>query len=210
MRTIGIVDYKMGNLFSVEKALELLEVKPVILSSPDMIANCDALVLPGVGAFKEAMASLDELGFTSVLKQWINDGKPFLGICLGMQLLLDSSEEFGVTDGLGIIRGSVLKIPTEINEQKVKVPHVGWEEINHSAKNHPALNGIDDKSDMYFVHSYHAKINSPTDELTHSYYQGFRFTSSIAKGNVWAFQFHPEKSGKLGLKLLKNWISIVN
>jgi glutamine amidotransferase len=186
----GIVDYRMGNLASVAKALEEVGVATQVSDSRQDLASCDLLVLPGVGNFAAGIANIDELGLRSFIVDWAKSSKPIIGICLGMQLLFDSSEE-GDSEGLGILKGKVVKL-----ESGVKVPHMGWNTI-HSPDE---LKEFDGKH-FYFVHSY---VCVPTDQITTattSY--GMTFASAVRSGNIWGLQFLPEKSSKDGISLLR-------
>lgn len=197
---IAIVDYGMGNLRSVQKAFEYIGQKAVITSKADDLRRASHIVLPGVGAFKDAINALSESGLTDVIKDEAKNGKPFLGICLGMQMLFDRSFEDGEHKGLGLIKGEVVKFDTDL-----KVPHIGWNNITVQ-KRTALFDGIEDKN-FYFVHSYHASgCNSDDIETTCSY--GYEFISSVNKGNVYGVQFHPEKSGDTGLQLLKNFAEL--
>jgi glutamine amidotransferase len=193
----------MGNLRSVEKAFEHIGVNADITSEKKQIENADGIVLPGVGAFKDAIDRLNSSGLSGLIKKQIEEGKPFLGICLGLQLLFEKSEEDGWHDGLAVFEGVVRRLPN-----KVKVPHMGWNEIEKEENKTVYLDGIKDKSRFYFVHSYYV---DPVDEglvSTKTEY-GVRFTSSIARNKLFACQFHPEKSGLVGLELLKNFMKVV-
>ncbi|HXN00658.1 MAG TPA: imidazole glycerol phosphate synthase subunit HisH [Candidatus Dormibacteraeota bacterium] len=194
---IALVDYGAGNLRSVQNALDALEVGSAIASTPEDLARADAIIFPGVGAAGPAMAALRARGLDRALLDVIRQGRPFLGICLGLQLLFDSSAEDGATC-LGIFRGTVQRLPTQ-----EKLPHVGWNTVERAA-NHPVLAGLEGEA-MYFVHSY---VGVPADrqlvaaETTH----GVSFVSAIAAGSMVAVQFHPERSGRAGLKLLENFV----
>lgn len=197
---IAIVDYGMGNLRSVQKALEHIGCDARITDAPKDLKSATHIVLPGVGAFKDAMIALDRCGVASVLKDEIAKGKPFLGICLGMQMLFDRSFEDGEYDGLGIVRGEVKRFETDL-----KIPHIGWNGLTVK-KRTPLFDGVDDLN-FYFVHSYHASGCRAEDiETTCDY--GYEFTASVNKDNVWGVQFHPEKSGDTGLRLLQNFAKI--
>ncbi len=197
---IAIIDYGMGNLRSVQKALEYVGQEAVITDKAEDLSRADGIILPGVGAFKDAMDALNATGLTPVLKEQIAKGKPFLGICLGMQMLFDKSYEDGEYEGLGLIKGEVVRFDT-----KLKVPHIGWNKL--SLKKITLLfEGVDDLN-FYFVHSYHAANCNPEDVETTCEYD-YEFVSSVNKGNVWGVQFHPEKSGDTGLKLLENFSKI--
>lgn len=206
MKKIGIVDFNLGNLFSVQHALNNVGGDTILVDSPSKFEEVNALVLPGVGAFGEAMEELKKRKLDTALQQWVKEGKPLLGVCLGLQLLMNESEEFGHYKGLGIINGSVRKFPAAINNRSIRVPHMGWNNIHYSQANHKALEGIFPETEMYFVHSYYVDLQDRHVELTWTEYEGIRYTSSIATSNVWAFQFHPEKSAHGGLRIYKNWI----
>jgi glutamine amidotransferase len=209
---IAIIDYDMGNLLSVSKALEKVATKNtevVVTREPTVLADASHVVLPGVGAFKECMRNLEEYKLIEPIKKAIASGKPFLGICLGMQLLfeegLEDSEQGRAHKGLGIIKGSVAAFPLDMEQggERLKVPQMGWNSIDIK-KNSPVLKNTSDGAFFYFVHSYYC---APTDDsitLTKTNY-GLDFTSSVAIDNIVAFQFHPEKSQKAGLKILKNF-----
>lgn len=200
---IAIIDYDMGNLRSVAKAFEKVGAAATPTRDSSVIANATHVVLPGVGAFKDCMRNLEEYGLVEPIMRAIDSGKPFLGICLGLQLLFDESEEFGPHRGLGVIKGRVVRFP---NDKELKVPHMGWNEAKKK-KDSRLLAGIEDGSYFYFVHSYYAVPEDPSVTLTSTDY-GIEFTSSVEKDNVMACQFHPEKSQKTGLKLLKNFSSM--
>ncbi len=206
MKNVVILDYGLGNLFSVLQAFKEIGVNAELTDDPEKLALADAAILPGVGAFGHAMKELESKKIIEPLLAFAKSGKPLLGICLGMQLLMDKSEEFGEHLGLGLIQGSVKKFPMEYNHQKVRVPHMGWSSIHSSIKKHPSMVDVKDGTDVYFVHSYYVELAQPeVNQLTWSEYAGFRYTSSLVNGNIWAYQFHPEKSGKAGLQLYKNW-----
>lgn len=199
---ICLIDYGMGNLFSVEKALVAAGAPVKITSSQEDIASADAIVLPGVGHFAEGMKNLSSLVLDNSVKNFIRAGKPFLGICLGMQLLMETSEEAPGQDGLGIFKGAVIKFP----KSNLKVPHMGWNNLRISRAN-PFLKDVKDNAYFYFVHSFYV---SPTDSnlvLGETEY-GLNFASAIGRDNIFATQFHPEKSQKVGLQILKNFVEI--
>lgn len=206
MRKIGIVDFGLGNLFSVQHALTKVGGNTHIVSTPDEIRNMDALVLPGVGAFGEAMSELRKRNLIEPIREWAKMEKPLLGVCLGLQLLMEESEEFGKHEGLAILPGKVRKFPSQLEGRGIRVPQIGWNNIHYSQPHHPALMNIDPKSEMYFVHSYYVELNDKYAELTWTEYEGVRYTSSIALSNLWAFQFHPEKSAQAGIQIYKNWV----
>lgn len=197
---IAIIDYGMGNLRSVQKAFEYIGQKAVITSKAADLKGADRIVLPGVGAFKDAIQALNNTDLTPVLKDEISKGKPFLGICLGMQMLFDKSYEDGEFQGLGLIKGEVVKFDTSL-----KVPHIGWNQLIIKKKT-PLFEGIDDLN-YYFVHSYHVSGCRKEDVETTCVYD-YEFVASVNKDNVWGVQFHPEKSGDTGLKLLSNFSKI--
>ena len=200
---IAIIDYDMGNVRSVSKAFEKVGSEAVVTRDPRAIADASHIVLPGVGAFKDCMRNLEEYGLVEPILKSIEKGKPFLGICLGLQLLFEESDEFGVHKGLGVIKGRVERFK---DTPGLKVPHMGWNEIKKS-KDSLLLEGIKDGEFFYFVHSYFAVPKDRSVDLTTTGY-GIDFTSSIEAGNVMACQFHPEKSQKAGLRVLKNFSSI--
>ena len=195
--TIAVIDYQSGNLRSVVKALEAVGLGAQVTSDPVEVEKSHALVLPGVGSGRSAMDSLKGLGLVETLKQFAHSGKPFLGICLGLQLLLEDTEE-GNTACLGIVSGSVKKLPGGL-----KVPHMGWNDIEFSSE-HPILTGIPKNSFFYFVHSYYAIPNDPQAIAGTTNYS-LPFCSIYAKDNLVATQFHPEKSGPIGLKIYENF-----
>lgn len=195
---IAIIDYGMGNLKSVEKAFERVGVRAVITREKGIIDDSDGLVLPGVGAFGDAMANLADSGLDKVIIENVKAGKPLLGICLGMQLLMSNSEEGGLYRGLNLVEGTVVRF-----RGNLKVPQVGWNQIKIQ-KPHPLLEGISDESNFYFVHSYYVKPVEKEVQIALTDY-GTTFPSIIAKGNVYGIQFHPEKSSYPGLRILKNY-----
>ncbi len=196
---IVIVDYGMGNLHSVSKAVEAVGGKAIVSEEPDDIANAERIILPGVGAFGQAMQCLQEKNLARALtKAVIEEKKPFLGICLGMQLLAKDSDEWGMHQGLGWLEGHVRRF--ELLE--LKVPHVGWNNV--SFVKHALVEGIPDKTDFYFVHSY--RMLCPPEFTAGTCEYGDVFVAAVYKDNIFATQFHPEKSQKYGLRILKNFI----
>ena len=203
---IAIIDYNMSNMFSIENALKSIDLEPQITSDYDTILSCDGAVLPGVGSFPEAMKNLKKLNLDNAIIDFISSGKPFLGICLGFQLLFDKSDEIKETLGLGIISGEVKNF-SKINHE-LRVPHVGWNTAKKKKKSNDGvikdpLKDINYEEYFYFIHSYYVQLNDNDNTYTTSQYEGFDFCSSILKDNIFACQFHPEKSGKQGIELLK-------
>jgi glutamine amidotransferase len=209
---VAIVDYRMGNLFNVARACARVGLNGVITSDKAVIAHADAMILPGVGAFGDAMNNLRKMDLTGLIKDHIGQKKPFFGICLGMQLLLSESEEFGGHDGLDIIKGKVIRFRNVGHDGRtVKVPQVGWNHIHFDAVSAPApLRNVSDGEYMYFVHSFYAVPEDCRVACTMTRYEDTEYCSSILTGSVFAAQFHPEKSGLEGLKIYKNWAGIVN
>jgi imidazole glycerol-phosphate synthase subunit HisH len=204
---IGIIDYGMGNLFSVSKALERLNVPYFISDEKEELMKANGLLLPGVGSFKDAMNRLNESGLTEMIKQYIETGKPLLGICLGMQLLFESSEENGHTKGLSILPGYVKKFPgTTKNGVKYKVPHMGWNKLSF-VKSSSVLRNINEDF-AYFVHSFYVETNEQEVILAECDYD-VSVPAIVGIGNIYGMQFHPEKSSKLGMKLLSNFADLV-
>lgn len=200
---IAIIDYGMGNLRSVQKALENVGAQAVITSDKTKIARASKVVLPGVGAIKPAMDRLNGLDLVDTIKGVIAEGVPFLGICLGLQLLFERSFEGGEVPGLGVLPGTV----TVFRGEGLKVPHMGWNQLK--IRNHCAVfGGIPNGSNVYFCHSYFVRLIGEEQEniiASLTDYNGFLFVSSICRDNLWAMQFHPEKSQKIGLKILENF-----
>lgn len=196
---IAIVDYGMGNLRSVEKAFLKVGADARIVSDPKAVDDASGVVLPGVGAFRDCVRNLADANLTGAIIRAIDKGKPFLGICLGLQVLFSESEEFGACKGLDVFRGRVVRFP----ESELKVPHMGWNNVR--IKNRPPIfDGIPDESYFYFVHSFYVKPDDPAVIATTTEY-GSEFTSMIWKDNIFATQFHPEKSQELGLRILKGF-----
>lgn len=200
---IAVIDYGVGNLFSVEKALAVLSADVRVTSEEDVIRQADKIVLPGVGAFGDCMKNLEESGLIPVLMESVTAGKPLLGICVGLQILFDGSEESPGVRGLGLIPGMVKKIQAP----GLKVPHMGWNSlaIREPRQQLDLFAGLAEKPYVYFVHSYHAVPEDPSVITSVTEY-GEQLTASVAKGNIQATQFHPEKSGDVGLHILKNFI----
>ena len=201
---IAIVDYKAGNLTSVRLAFKALGVEAEVTSDPEKVKTAERVVFPGVGAAGAAMKNLDALGLADALKEVAAGGTPFLGICLGTQILFERSEEDGGTKTLGILPGSVPRFETA--DRWEKVPEIGWNQVR-IVRGHPLLDGIKDGTEFYFVHSYYPKPADPALVIGETEYAGVRFASMVGRGNVAATQFHPEKSGRIGLRLLKNFLT---
>jgi glutamine amidotransferase len=202
---IAIIDYGMGNLRSVQKGFERIGFAAEVTADPARLRAAEKIVLPGVGAFRDCIHNLEQGGFVEPILQVIAEGRPFLGICLGLQLLFSESEEFGLHKGLGVIPGRVVRFPEGMQEQgeKLPVPHMGWNQISLKAET-PLFNNIADGSNVYFVHSYYVKPDDPTVVAATCNY-GLEFCAAIRKDNVMATQFHPEKSQGIGLQMLKNF-----
>ncbi len=208
MSSVAVINYGMGNLHSIEKALQHAspDTEVQIVSDATTIKQADRIVFPGVGAIKDCMQALNNSGLSPVIKE-VAMSKPFLGICLGMQALLTDSEENGKTNCLDIFPGHVKHFPSNLADSvgnRLKIPHMGWNKV--SQKPHPLWKGVPQNSRFYFVHSYYAKPDNEIESIaTTDYPQAF--TSALAKENIFAVQFHPEKSQKIGLQLLKNFLS---
>ena len=203
---IAVIDYGMGNLRSVEKALEFVGAEAHVISEPDGIKKCDKLVLPGVGAFGDAYDGLKKLNLIEPIHEYITSGKPYLGICLGMQLLFSVSCEGGERPGFDVIKGKVVRFRDSYNGKALKIPHIGWNSIAIE-KNNRLLEGIENGSYVYFVHSYFV---APQDKSLVAAYTdyGETFAAMICRDNMFATQFHPEKSQSIGLKILKNFVDL--
>ncbi len=203
---INIIDYEMGNLRSVEKAFEKLGFEARVSADPSDIGKADKVVLPGVGAFRDCINNLREARFVEPLLAHVQADKPLLGICVGMQMLFDESEEFGRHQGLGLIPGKVVRFPSGMVEggERLKVPHMGWNNISLK-KTSPLFNEIADQSFVYFVHSYYCAAENQADVAASCRYGEVEFCASIWRDNIMATQFHPEKSQDIGLQIFKNF-----
>ena len=201
-----VVDYESGNLRSVSRALESCRVTPLVTGDPADLPGADAVVLPGVGAGPAAMSALKQRGLVEPLREFAGSGKPFLGICLGLQLLLDWTDEDPGADCLGIVAGKVKRLPDEDNGASLKIPHMGWNSVALNEE-HPAFCGIDSGSYFYFVHSYFAQPEAKAGVVGTTEY-GLPFCSAYARDNVVATQFHPEKSGPVGLRIYRNFVDM--
>ena len=201
---ISIINYGMNNLYSVQNACYNEKINSIITDDHDKILNSKIAILPGVGAFKEAIYNIKKKKLDKTILNFINSGKPFFGICLGMQLLFNESEEFGSTKGLGVFEGKVIKFKSN-KIKNIIVPHVGWNKITFNENNYKSsvMKNNFDNDFMYFVHSFHVLPEIKDVQLTSTNYGGINFCSAIKKDNITAFQFHPEKSGIAGKKIFK-------
>jgi glutamine amidotransferase len=203
MKKVAIIDFKVGNIFSVVQACKKVGLLVEVTSDYNTILSSDGVILPGVGAFGDAMITLEEQNLIKTIKDFVQTGKPFMGVCLGLQLLFTNSEEFGNHKGLDIIKGTVKKF----DSTKTKVPQIGWNKIYkdfNTWENSPLEDTINNEF-MYFVHSYYVIPSNKNVVLTNTNYSGIEYCSSIKKDNILATQFHPEKSGEKGLEIYKNW-----
>lgn len=198
---IAIIDYGMGNLCSVQKALERVGASTKITENPEDLSRAEKIVLPGVGAFGNAMKELEARGFVAAVKEEVGNGKPFLGICLGFQVLFDASEESPGVRGLGLFSGEVKRFVTDL-----KVPHMGWNQLRIKRRA-PIYKGLEDGAFVYFVHSFYVAPENEEDIATSTDYS-LEFASSVWRGNVFATQFHPEKSQAVGLAILENFVGL--
>ena len=208
---IAIMDYGVGNLFSLKSSLAQLGQDTVVTADPDTIRKADRLILPGVGAFGDAMDKLVATGLVPVIRAEA-EKKPLLGICLGMQMLFDESEEFGLHKGLGLIPGRVVRIPsTDVQDRPQKVPHISWDPLNPAGGRTDfagtVLAGVKPGEECYFIHSYEAKPADEADRLADTVYGGRAVCAAAAHGSVVGCQFHPEKSGKVGLKIIEEYLN---
>lgn len=203
---ISVIDYGAGNLQSVVKALNYIGCKCQITNDMETILNSDGAIMPGVGSFEDAMNSMKACGADKAVKEFIATGKPFLGICLGLQLLFEKSEESPNATGLALLDGSVTRIPDD--NGKLKIPHMGWNSLNIKKKD-GLFKGIEENSYVYFVHSYFLKADNPEIVSSQTEY-GAIIDSSVSYKNIMATQFHPEKSGKVGLQMLKNFADMAD
>jgi glutamine amidotransferase len=206
---IGIIDYGMGNLRSVHRAFIAVGADAEIIERPSQMEGKQALVFPGQGAIVDAMRLLKDAGWIEFLEHWVAKDRPFFGICLGMQALFEFSEE-GDTEGLGILKGRVRRFSFP-EGSGIKVPHMGWNQVRFSSPEDPILKGINPfKEQFYFVHSYYVEPENPEDVWGSTEYGGHEFCSAVRRGNLFATQFHPEKSQKMGLELYRNFLDSLN
>ena len=201
--SVAIIDYGVGNLRSVEKAFHAGGVEAVVSADEGVLRSAEKLVLPGVGAFRACMDALTERGFDQLVRERVAEGTPLLGVCVGMQMLFEESEEFGTTSGLGFLRGRVRRFPEGLH-----VPQVGWNQVGWKS-GHALSEGIGDKTFFYFVHSFFCEADEAAAVVGETEY-GLTYPSVVARGNVCGVQFHPEKSQAAGLRLLKNFVEGVN
>lgn len=202
---IAILDYEAGNLTSVKRALDFLGFRSLITSNPEEVLKAERLIFPGVGAAQKAMDYLRHTGLDQALKEFFLSGKPMLGICLGIQIVFEESEE-GPTQTLGILKGKVVRFPEPLFDksgERLKVPQMGWNRVR-PVREHPLFDGIDPRHEFYFVHSFYPLPEDEGVVIGVTEY-GIEFPSAIARGNLWAVQFHPEKSGRPGLRMLENF-----
>jgi|SaaInlV_200m_DNA_5_1039737.scaffolds.fasta_scaffold20175_2 glutamine amidotransferase len=206
---IAIIDYDIGNVQSILNAFENQGVCAFLTREKNEILDADGVILPGVGAFSHGMGCLKKYNLIDTIKEYVKTNKPFMGICLGMQMLFEESEEFGTTLGLGLISGKVIKLPIQRSKFE-KLPHVSWNELSNKniRWDGTILNEIEESSDMYFVHSFVATPKDERNILSTTEYSGYEFCSSVKKDNIYGCQFHPEKSGKIGLKIIDNFVKI--
>ncbi len=205
---IALVDYGAGNLRSVAKALERSEMDPIVTADPRVVRDADGVLLPGVGAFRDAMNALERAGLADAIRHATDRGRPYLGICFGLQLLFDEGEEHGLTPGLGRLAGRVTRFPDkDVDGQSLRVPHIGWNEVRFEGQ-HPMLESLPASDVYYFVHSYRPEPTNPEIIVGRTEYGG-TFASAVAHENIFAVQFHPEKSQSAGKRLLDayhDWI----
>lgn len=212
MKGVVIIDYGMGNIKSVQRGLEYVGANVILSSDPNIISSADRLVLPGVGAFEEGMKGLEEAGLITAIYEFVKSGNPLLGICLGMQMLLEHSEEHGSHQGLGLIQGSVKAIPQYESDKFVrKTPHIGWSSLklltHEHDRNGTCLRNTSLDESFYFVHSFMAVPDNSKDLLAQCEYEDLLITAAVRSENLTGLQFHPEKSGESGLKILQSFVS---
>lgn len=211
IRKVSVLDYGAGNLFSVCRAIEECDAQPIIITTAEEVMKSEALIFPGVGAFPSAVKSLHEQQLWGSLKEFPSTGRPFMGICLGMQMMMSSSNEFHFCEGLGLIEGQVSQIPTVKKDgNHIKVPSIGWFPLEPTEQiwSNTILHNIPiNTSYFYFVHSFQAQPKNPADLLAYYTYEEQKISAIIHKDNIYGCQFHPERSGKLGLKVLKNFLT---
>lgn len=212
-QVISILDYGVGNLFSLTKAFELCGAKVEMISQPSELKKVDKLLLPGVGAFAKAMEELNKRNLTDAIKEYAASGKPMLGICLGAQMLFSESLEYGIHAGLGLIKGKVINIrDTDVKAAKHKVPYIAWSELNKPKSttnwDNTIMAGINPGTTAYFVHSFTFIPDNDENRLADTFYDGIRLCAAVKNGNIYGTQFHPERSGKYGLKIISNFVEL--
>ena len=208
MRDILIIDYGIGNIRSVMRSIEICGFNPILSSDSKDIKNANKIILTGVGVFYDGMNGLKKRGLIEPIKQFVKSGKYFLGICLGMQMMMSKSYEYGNFDGLNLIEGEVLSFPKPKIEDRYKIPHIGWNSLlkkKNDIWKSTILEDLKDESDVYFVHSYYVKPKSEKNSLANCNYMNIEFCAVLQKNNIYGCQFHPEKSGYVGLSILKNF-----
>jgi imidazole glycerol-phosphate synthase subunit HisH len=213
MPEVAVIDYGLGNLLSVRRGLEHCGATVVVTSDPDIILSSPRVVLPGVGAFAQGMTELSSRGLDAIVHKVVAQGSYLLGICLGMQMLLDESEEFGKTEGLGLISGRIVPIPSNtINGFSPKIPHIGWNNLvlpqGFESWKGSLLQEVNLGESVYFVHSFMAVPNNPKHRIADCIYGGVPVPATIGRDNIYGCQFHPEKSGEVGLKILRRFLSL--
>lgn len=205
---ISIIDYDIGNVKSIINAFIKIGIEPILTNDRKTILSSDGVILPGVGAFGQGMENLKKHELIPIINDFVKTKKPLMGICLGMQLLMEDSEEFGINKGLGLIEGKVIKLPIQKLSNE-KLPHVSWNEIQRNENwENTVLKDIEENSDMYFVHSFVVAPKNNKNILAFTEYSDYKFCSSVKKENIYGCQFHPEKSGKIGLKIMKNFVDL--
>ena len=202
---VHIINYESGNLYSIQRAIKLLGYEPLIISEPDLLKNANKVIIPGVGSFNQGISNLKKKNFDLAIFEYVKTGRDLLGICLGMQLFMNESCEFVKNKGLGLIDGIVKNLDFKI---KNPVPHIGWNNIFISKNNSKFLKKISDKNYFYFIHSYYVHLNEEINYAYKTRYGDINFISLINKENIFGTQFHPEKSGKIGLKMLENFLTL--
>lgn len=202
---VAIIDYGVGNLFSLKSSLSFIDAEAVVTSDPEVIRSASHIILPGVGAFPDAAAKLKATGLIDVIKSEVAGGKPLLGICLGMQMLHSKSYEYGICEGLDFIPGEVVDMTPELS-CGLKVPHIGWNALSFKGEKSELYKYVNEGDCVYFVHSFYAKADPDCISATTEY--GIELTASVERGNVYGTQFHPEKSGKVGLNILRAFCEI--
>ncbi len=204
--SVGVVDYGLCNLLNVKNAIKYLGAKVEIIDTAQSVKNHSHIILPGVGAFKNGMRGLNIRNLVDPIKTHVDQDKPFLGICLGMQMMLNKSYEYGEVEGLNLIEGEVIKIPDRNSaNEKHKIPHIGWNEIKY---NNNIDNKVSDNDSVYFVHSYMANCKNKENVIASTNYNGIKIEAIIKNKNAYGYQFHPEKSGDVGLEILNNFINL--